>query len=189
MPSTEMDHAPSEMDHASKRRFYSYGTARIFEKRANQLAWRRQVITYLGIAVPLLVGALIRSIGTEVMPYLVKPAAVILVFQLAFSAWSIVARWDEKYHYARSALQSQTQLFNKWNQLATGRVELSTERIRAIDEEDQKLEQADLGQHIRENEKRYAMRSSLFYFKTKCATCNSIPGTMRPSKCDTCGNY
>src|SRR5437762_6649276 len=88
--------------HCRKRAYYAFGTARIFDKRAQSLQTRRNWIAYLGIVVPLLVGAMVLSVGTAFVPYILIPAGVLGAAQLALSVWSLVARWNEAHTYAIS---------------------------------------------------------------------------------------
>lgn len=149
----------------------------------------RNVITYLGIVVPLLVGSVVLSFGKEWLAYVVIPAGILITAQLALSAWSIVARWDDKYSYAVGAMQAQTRLFNAWEILGKRQPDDLEQRVNALDAEDQRQESADLTQVISDKEKRFAMRASLYHFKQPCQICDVTPASMTPSDCDTCGNF
>ncbi|WP_432467915.1 mobilome CxxCx(11)CxxC protein [Agarivorans sp. Z349TD_8] len=96
--------------------FYCFGTTRIFEKRANQLKQLRTWITFLGLVTPVIVGGIVLSFGVneKVMPYLILVAGIVGTFQLVLSAWSIVARWDERYEYSVESLRANTELYNSW---------------------------------------------------------------------------
>jgi mobilome CxxCx(11)CxxC protein len=179
----------SQRAHCRERAFYAFGTAKIFERRLQQLNKLRNAITYLGIVVPLLVGAAVLSFGTKWLPYAIAPAGLLGVAQLALSAWSLVAKWDDKHAYAISAAKAQTKLFNSWDSLAKRPPDDIDRRISELDIEDQRLEEADIAQHISASEKRYAMRATLYHFGTPCARCSQTPASMQPSNCDTCGNF
>jgi len=149
----------------------------------------RSWITYLGIVVPLLIGAAVLSFGTEWLPYALVPAGLLGCVQIALSAWSLVARWDDKYSYAISALQAQTRMFNAWDGLAKRAPPDMESKTTDLDAEDQRLEQADLAQNISAKEKRYAMRAALYHFGNACVRCGQKPASLKPSSCDTCGNF
>lgn len=177
--------------HCINRAFYAYGTSRIFDRRCQNLRKGRNVITFLGVAVPLTVGSLILSFGAkpELMPVLVWLAGLIGTIQLVLSAWSIVARWDEQYSYAMSAMLANTRLYNSWDHLSKSQQSNLQGLVAEMDEEDQRQEQSDLAAHITEKEKRFAMRAALYYKGLSCATCMAKPTSMKPSNCDTCGNF
>lgn len=177
--------------HCRDRAFYAYGTSRIFERRAQSLSRRRNLITFLGVVVPLVVGGAVLSFGANeaYLPYLLYVAGFLMLLQLIVSAWSLVARWDERYQYAVGATQANTRLYNIWTATLERPPENLEQKIRELDYEDQNRESSDIAQHVTEKEKRFAMRSSLFYMKLPCRTCNNTPKSMKPSKCDTCGRF
>ncbi|MEX2515936.1 MAG: mobilome CxxCx(11)CxxC protein [Gammaproteobacteria bacterium] len=177
--------------HCRDRAFYAYGTGRIFEKRARTLSRQRHLITFLGIAVPLVVGGTVLSFGTDqsFVPCLFVIAGVLMILQLVVSVWSLVARWDERYSYAVGASQSNTKLYNDWKAVLDRTPNNASEKIKELDAEDQRQEATDVAQHITDKEKRFAMRSTLFYMKLSCLTCSETPQSMKSSKCDTCGNF
>ena len=45
--------------------FISYGTSRIFDRRMRSLDWKRKVVTFLGVFVPLMIGCAVLSFGLE----------------------------------------------------------------------------------------------------------------------------
>ena len=178
-----------QMKHCGERRFYAFGTAKLFERRARKLEWKRNSITYLGIIVPLMVGGLVLSRGTEALEYVLVPAAAVSLLQLALSTWSLVAKWDSQHSYALGASQAQTRLFNAWDAMLKRLPADIDARIKELDAEDQRQEQYDLLQNITDREKRFAMRASLYHFGNTCARCGVQPESMTPSDCDTCGNF
>jgi len=175
--------------HCSDKRFYSFGTAKIFERRARRLELKRNWITYLGIVVPLLVGGSALAFGTKALPYVLVPASLLGLVQLSLSAWSLVAKWDAHHSYALSAAQAQTRLFNSWDALAKRPPPSIEQAVEELDKEDQRQEQSDLLQNISDREKRFAMRAALYHFGNTCQRCNRKPDSMKPGDCDTCGNF
>lgn len=177
--------------HCTDRAFYAYGTSRIFERRAQSLGKRRNAITFLGIAVPLTVGSLILSFGAkpELIPVLVWIAGAIGTVQLILSTWSIVARWDEQYSYAITAMLANTRLYNTWERLSKSQSSVITNLVSEMDADDQRQEQSDLTAHITEKEKHFAMRAALYYKGLTCPACRIRPPSMAPTGCDTCGNF
>ena len=169
--------------------FYALGTCRLFERRMAKLEKRRAAITYLGIVIPLLVGGIVLGLGQKWLPYLLVPAGLLGTLQICLSAWSLVARWDEKYAYAVTAVRAQTSLFNEWDRLAKRPPADIDAKLQALEVEDARQEQADLTQNLTPGEKRYAMHAALYYFGSECRACRQKPLSMKPAKCDTCGNY
>ena len=59
------------------KRFYSFGTVKIFERRAVAINRKRQFITFLGLASPLAVGTLVLSFNVgsdrEHYPFMTTP--------------------------------------------------------------------------------------------------------------------
>jgi len=175
--------------HCREKAFFAFGTARIFERRLRQLSGLRNWITYLGIVVPLLIGGVALSFDTKVLPYLIIPAGLIGLVQLALSAWSLVAKWDDRHAFSLNALQAQTRLFNAWDALAKYNPPDIAAKAAELGEEDQRQEAQDLTQLISKQEKNYGMRAALFHFGNECVTCKLRPTSLKPSGCDTCGNF
>lgn len=182
--------APARLQaHCREKAHYAFGTTRIFERRARSLRVRRNLITYLGIVVPVLVGAAVLSMGTGFVPYVAVPAGLLGMAQLALSVWSVVAHWDDAHVYAVGAIQANIRLFNAWDALAKRPPEDFRARVEALGTEDQRQEQADMAQHIAPKEKRYAMRSTLYHYGLACERCGITPASMKAGDCDTCGNF
>lgn len=173
------------------RAFYAYGTHRLFARRAYRLKIRRDVLTYLGVAAPITVGGVILSFGLEsaYVPYIISLAAIVNVLQLAASVWAIVADWSQRHVYANSAAQNNILLFNKWDTLCKTQPSDLAYRVELLRVDDQRQEELDTAQHIGDKEKRFAMRASLLQFGLRCETCRNKVITMKPSGCDTCGNF
>jgi len=174
------------------KRFYSFGTTKIFERRALKINAKRKVITFLGLASPLVVGAFAASftIDSEVLKYIVVPiAGLVTVTQAVFSLWSLVAKWDDDYAYSVSSVKANTRLTADFENLAKASGEKITRDIERLRDEYTRQEMEDTARHITDKEKRFAQRSALFQYKSKCPTCDEVPQSMTPSNCDSCGNF
>lgn len=187
---------PSEIDKIRqecwRKRFYSFGTTKIFEKRARSLELRRKLITFLGLAAPVLLGTFVAAYYTEsrALKTVVLPVVgAITIIQAAASLWSLVARWDEKYAYAIGAIRSNTHLASAFEELAVSSEEKLMKKIDHLRDDYSQREIEDTAQGISTKEKRFAQRSSLFQYRSKCPTCNKVPISMKPENCDSCGNY
>lgn len=174
-----------------EKEFYAYGTTRIFEKRANVLRTLRTWITFLGIVVPVIIGGLVLTFGqnAHVLPIFIVVAGVVGLMQLTLSTWSIVARWDEKYEYAVDSSRHNTEIFNAFKRLADAEFTDREEQYKEAMRENEAREFKDIGQGISDKERRYAYRESLKYYQKPCYICNIVPKTVKPSKCDACGNF
>lgn len=186
--SQDNNHLKSE---AWNKAFYAHGTTYIFEKRSHKYRIGLRLISFFGIAVPLCIGALIMSFNLrpEVLKYILFIAGVLGVFQLIASLWSIIARWEERYSSAMTAIKRNTDLRNKWERIAKKTGNILDSEFEALLKEDKEQEILDLDNGITEMEKRLGMRAGLFHYKRPCATCNQVPTSMVASGCDTCGNY
>jgi mobilome CxxCx(11)CxxC protein len=174
-----------------EKEFHAYGTTRIFERRARQYGHKRTLITYFGIAIPLVVGATAMAFGAKSawFPYLLYAACVLGIPQLAISVWSVVDRWDEKYSEAIDSARGNTRLYNMWKRMADvppANLQAGVEPATLLDQEQ---ERRDLSLHVTDAERRFAMRESLFYYGKPCSNCGIIPRDKKPTNCDMCGNF
>jgi mobilome CxxCx(11)CxxC protein len=173
------------------KEFHAYGTTRIFEKRASRLKSLRTWITFLGIVTPVIVGGTVLSFGSdsEVLPYFLYAAGVVGLIQLVLSTWSIVARWDESYEYSVESARENTELFNQFKKLADNKPSEMEAKFDSAVESYEQREFKDLGQALKDKEKRFAYRETLRYYQKPCYICKVTPITVKPSKCDGCGNF
>lgn len=174
-----------------EKEFHAYGTARIFERRSERYGNGRTLITYFGIIIPIVVGATAMAFGADsaLFPGLLYVAGFLGIIQLAISVWSVVARWDERYAQALDSARANTRLYNVWKKLADHPSLQLGEKVEEALTADHDQEQKDLASGITDTEKRFAMHESLFYFRKPCPTCNNVPRSKTPTKCDMCGNY
>lgn len=171
---------------------YSFGTARIFERRTRRLQLAQKLITFLGLLCPLAVGAIALSFSDsykDIQPYALAIAGVLGIVQLIFSLWSLVARWDERNSYAVSSLKANTRLTTDFEDLAAADTIIVERDIPRLRDEYKRQDVEDTAQNITPEEKRFAMRQTLFQYKLQCVTCGQLPTSIKPSKCDTCGNF
>ncbi|MFK5893375.1 MAG: hypothetical protein QM504_09175 [Pseudomonadota bacterium] len=174
------------------KRFYSFGTAKIFEQRARQLYTKRQWIVFLGLLSPVTIGAFVASfsINSEALKtYIIPIAGTVAVIQAVLSIWSLVMKWDERYSYAISAIKINTNITSEFEALAKTKPTYIKNNIKRMNEIYLRQEIEDSSQHITDKEKRYAMRHALFQYKNECKTCLKIPSSLSPTTCDTCGNF
>ncbi len=177
--------------------FISYGTSRIFDRRMRSLDWKRKVVTFLGVFVPLMIGCVVLSFGLEApfLPLCITIAGVASIMQLGFSLWSLVSGWDRSYSDCMASVKENTAIYNlagsvrkKIGKLDEAKLEIL---IDDLTEKFERREQEDLTLCVSDKELRYANRMSCFYFKKKCHICNVVPLTLKPGKCvcDGCGKF
>ena len=181
----------TEIQDCNNKAFYAFGTASIFTRRANELRKYRTLLVFFGIIGPILVGAAAGAFGAEsgLVFLLIVLAGTCSIFQLGFSAWALVSNWDGKFEYAIESAQANNELFTELDSLAKRNPQDFSEKFVILSERNRLQEARDMKAGITQEEKRFAMRSSLLQFRQSCSSCNQIPTTMKPSNCDLCGNF
>lgn len=172
----------------------SYATGYIFERRANLLRFRLQVLTFLGLVVPLLIGSIVLTFGLQlsVLPVFIYLAGGVGVIQLAISLWSLTARWDDKRDYANKSNSFNKNMALRYRQLASNppRDDSALDlQFQFLEVDYQRQSAEDEIQGVSDKEKRRGLRAALREFKRPCVTCEQVPTSMKPSQCDTCGNF
>lgn len=172
--------------------FYSFGTTKLFESRANKYGIRLKRITFLGLLSPVLLGGFVAAFSTdsEVLKQILLPLCGLLtVVQAIYSLFSLTYKWDEKHSYAIVAVKDNVRLSNEFNKLKKlDDAQITTLYPQLREEYDRQL-LMDTAQSISKEEERFSMRQALFHFKSPCPTCNQIPQKLAATDCDTCGNY
>jgi len=179
---------------AHERGQHATATAYIFEVRAKRLRKYLNRLTFVGVAVPAIVGALALAYGANFGPLdvIVPVAAGIGGLQLIFFVWSVVAQWVDRYEQAVQAVVANRDLALRFGSLgkqpaanaASFRHELDV--LKAIDASQA---QFDYRQGVTDAEKRMGMRALLRQYQRECAKCGEIPATMKPTECGICGDY
>jgi mobilome CxxCx(11)CxxC protein len=166
----------------------SSGTAYIFEVRARRLGKRLNYLNFLGLAVPLNVGAIVLAYGTKAIPI----CSAIGVFQLVVFGWSLVAKWVDRYQHSVQALVSNRSLAQKYESLAkeepAGLLDYR-HRLDVLDATDSAQRAEDYQQEIREAETRMGMHAGLRQYERECAGCHITPIRMEPTECGVCGDF
>lgn len=176
---------------AQKKIREAYGTSQIFRHRANFYRVGQRLLTFLGIAVPVLIGGVVLSFNNykDLLPILLPIVGVVGVTQLVLSVWSLVNKWDDAYEYSVKSQDRNAELEFNWQTLAdssTADIDARYEPLRLANAQQA---QADDQQNVTLKERRRAMRATLFKFQTACAVCKQVPTSMKPSACDCCGNF
>ncbi len=171
-----------------------HGTAYILEKRASTIRRKITVLSFLGIAGPASVGAIIGkySLSAENLRLVLGIAGTIAIIQLLLSIWSLVSGWNQKLAYYLESKSANYRLSGQYEKL----INTTTLSGHDFEVEFQTLErEAELranldNQHdITDKEKRMGMRYGLRQYQRPCAGCHKIPTTMKPTNCGICGNF
>lgn len=172
---------------------YCFGTAYIFERRAVPLRVALKLLAFSSLVGPLSIGALVVSVGSSstIIPWVIAAAAVLSMFQIILSLWSLVSRWQENLSYYLESKADNYYIANRFSSLGNmglpdnkWRTEFSV--LEALGDNRTKL---DLRHDITDEEKRMGMRAALRHYQRNCASCNNIPNSLDPSNCPICGNF
>ncbi|MEH0624980.1 mobilome CxxCx(11)CxxC protein [Streptomyces stelliscabiei] len=171
---------------------HAFGTARIFEQRANRLKRKTDALTWVGLVVPLLIGALVGTFGrNKLWGLVITIAAVIAAVQLAMSLWSLIKRWPEELAYSSGSVAANDSLATRYTALADDPPVLATLRVQfeKLEVEDTSRRDRDSEKGVTEKERRMGMRAALRKYQRACAACLVVPTTMEPSTCGVCGQF
>lgn len=166
----------------------SHGKSYIFEQRSRIFHNRLTVMKWLGIAVPMLVYALITrfKMGEEALPVIITAASILSTILLILSSWSMAADWEKQYHKGLLAQMDFSELGRRYKELGETTLLSLAEYKAEVSRLDSLMEKADhlaMELKISDEEKLMGMRSGLREYKRECASCEKIPFDMNPTKC------
>lgn len=173
---------------------HSYGYGYLYSLRSQSLNRKLNIITFLGIVIPILIGGIVTTYGltSPILKYLLMITAPLSIIQLVISVWSIVANWNASYAYYLETsfdnynLSSNFEKIGKYPPHSVN--ELKTELVKVIALRENRDKQ-DNKYPLNEVEKRRGMRYALRKFKRSCAGCNIIPVNMESTDCGVCGKF
>ena len=171
------------------RAIHAYGTASIFKERAARCQGKLRKLTFLGIAVPVVVGGIVLSFGTNgsYLPFLITVAGLLGIVQLVMSLWSLVAKWDSIFAYSLESATDNRRLATQFEKLANNPPTDLATRFEMLDATYQARSDADVGQVVTDKEQRFALRVGLHRFRRPCVECGIVPDLKAPSTCSVCG--
>lgn len=173
------------------RAINAFGTGEIFRRRSQKYTKRIQLLTFLGIVVPILVGAVVLSFGTnftylgEVLAF----AGIISIIQLVVSAWALVANWTENLQYSLESSTDNFALSLKFKDLGQNPPTDFATRVAVLQTKDESRQDMDNKRNISNEELRRGHRAGLRQFERPCKGCKIVPISMEPSNCDVCGKF
>jgi len=173
---------------------HAFGTAYIFEQRFYKSRNKQRLLTFLGLAVPVLVGGVtVAFFGIEQLkPFLgglIVLSALASTAQLMVTIWSLVEKWDDQTIYGSESSVDNYEISRLYAEFAKNnpvdfksKYELLNVRnsIRSIE---------DGKRGVTEPEKRRGMRAGLRRFQRPCAGCKQVPVDLVSTDCNVCGNY
>ena len=176
------------------RAIYAYGTGEVFLKRSRRYTTLLRALSFFGIVIPLLIGGVVLGFGTDgsYLKVLIALAALGVIVQLVFSAWSIAYNWADSLQYSLESASENFDLSRKFKELGEqaqnppDRLELQVAALKAKDDARQ---MADAKRGVTPKELRYGHRAGLRQFARACDECKHVPRSMEPSDCHTCGGF
>ncbi len=173
---------------------HALGTSYVFQLKTKFYKIWIRIITILGLVVPLLLGATAAAYGqkSEILGIAIVIAAPITIFQIVLSGISLASKWDDQLAYS---LESQTEnriISEEYESLAKyppSTVDELEKMFSIIKTKDEARIRQDEKINFSAKENRKGMRYALWIRKKQCATCKTIPLSMTPTKCETCGNF
>lgn len=177
-----------------KPRIDTTGTAYIFEQRAQALRRRLQLLSFIGLVVPLVVGGLALAYGAGfwALPVFIGVGSGIGVAQSVFALWAIQAGWVDAHSYAIRSIAANTELARAYDELAKNPPVDAKERRYRLDvlrTKETAREEEDYKQGITDAEKRMGMRAALRKYQKACDSCHEVPTDMNPTECGVCGGF
>lgn len=170
------------------------GTSHVFSKRAKSFKTRIRFMTVLGLVVPLLLGGTAAAYGqnSSILGIAITITAPVTIFQIALFGISLIYKWDDQFAYS---LESQTdnriisESFQNLAKNPSATLQQMQSDFDVIKAKEQARTTQDDKYSFSKKENRLGMRYALWIMKRQCATCNQVPQSMTPTKCDTCGNF
>jgi len=174
--------------------FYDFATSYIFIRIGKRYKRKILALTFLGIIVPVIVGAIFLSFvpSQNIASLITIIASIMLIAQLILSVWSIIAQWNDKYSYSLESVSANDRLSRNFKTLAENPPsEYQTFQIKYeyLKLEDDFRNDLDSKQLVSEKDKRYGHRAALRQFQKGCSGCSEIPQSLKPTKCNICGNF
>lgn len=188
--------APSPRDELSSeawdRALHAFGTAYVFKQRARYYRKLLRISAFLGVAGPLVVGA-VASAGTSIdLGIVVAVAGVFGVAVVVMNGWSLAGTWADHFAAATQSEAANHQLNDAYVELAShppADEDEFRQRLQILRAQDHAQRDRDLAQHATDAELRRGLRAALRDRRMECVECNLKPTTMKPTECGVCGDF
>jgi mobilome CxxCx(11)CxxC protein len=152
------------------------------------------MINFLGIATPALFGAVIAMQGTtwKYAPLALFMAGLLGVAQLALSIWSLVTGWEDSLAYAIESKAENYRLADEFEKLGQTQSLSDAEfeiEMQVLETQAEMRSGLDNRVDVSGQEKRMIMRAGLWKYQRPCVACREVPRSMKPTLCETCGDF
>lgn len=179
---------------ASDKSFHAFGYSYVFNERIKWYLWYINALRFLGIMVPVSIGAIVLGYGLEsnILPIAITIGLPIVIIQLIISVFSIVYKWDDELAYSFEAGNDYSNLYDEYSKLYKfpdsdlGKLE---KQFEILNTKEKSREQQNSKHNIKDKERRIGMRYSLREHKKECAGCQKTPTNMTATECGVCGNF
>ncbi len=174
--------------------FYSFGTAYIFNKRAQRFSAYVNLLKVFGIVVPVTVGATAIGYGMDssLLKLVINLAIPLSILQLMISVLAVIYKWDDELAYSYESSNAHSYYFQEFKLIGNLPITDENELKRKFDVLVAKLQsraEQDDKHYIKEWENRMGMKYSLRQHQKKCVGCDEIPVSMNSTNCYICGKY
>lgn len=169
----------------------TFGTAEIFKERASSARKKLRTLSFVGLGVPLTIGAIVSVVGVEAksLSTILLIAGGIGAVQVIFSGWAVVAKWDDALSYAIESMTDNFRLAADFERLAKTAPQDIEVRYEVLNAQNQSRIQQDNRQDITDKEQRRGYHMGLFQLRHKCPRCDKVPDSKNPTDCPVCGNF
>lgn len=173
---------------------HAYGTGFIFGQRKNNAQKKLKRLSFLGIAVPVLVGGIVVAFfGLDqlkpFLSWLIVVAGLLGTIQLIFTIWSLIAKWDDEAAYGVEASVDNYNISQSYQDLVENPPDNFEPTYQMLNLKNNLRSSEDGKKGITESEKRMGMRAALRKFQRACVHCNKVPYDLKPTDCPVCGNF
>lgn len=173
---------------------HAFGTAYIFEQRSIRSRKKLRRLSFLGIAVPVVVGGIVVAFfGIDQMkPFLgglIILAALLSTVQLVLTIWSFIAKWEDHAIYGSEASVENYQIARLFEELAKNNPADFDSKYSLLNVRNDMRSVEDGKKEITEPEKRMGMRAALRKYQRACVKCTKVPADLNPTDCPVCGNF
>lgn len=192
--STRTDETDRLCTQAWDRAVDCYGTGKMFLDRANKYRRWLNCLTYLGIAVPALVGgiALTYGINSDYLPLAVTTAGGVGLVQLLVSIASIVDSWPDRLEYSNESGAENLSLAEEFKELGASAPHPPSNpyvQYQILVNKDEVRKRQDAKRGVKPYELRNAHRQGLRWLQRQCAGCGKVPTDMQSTDCGVCGRF
>lgn len=173
---------------------HAFGYGYLYNQKAGRLKKLLKFNAFLGILIPLLIGAVVTTYGLEsnYLEPILFISAPISILQLVLSVWIVTNNLEDVYSYYLESSHDNYSIATEYENLAKYPPKILNNFDSEIEKINIKRNHRDLldNKHpVTDKEKRKGMRYSLRKFKRSCGGCNEIPIDMIATDCGVCGKF